>query len=55
MKKQIAIVDYGLGNILSAQQSFLKASNTNNIKADILITNDPKKIKNIIPSSKGII
>ena len=45
MKKQIAIVDYGLGNILSAQQSFLKVSQTNNIKANILITNDPYIIK----------
>ena len=45
MKKQIAIVDYGLGNILSAQQSFLKVSQTNNIKANILITNDPDIIK----------
>ena len=45
MKKQIAIVDYGLGNILSAQQSFLKVSQTNNIKANILITNNPETIK----------
>ena len=45
MKKQIAIVDYGLGNILSAQQSFLKVSQINNIKANILITNNPETIK----------
>ena len=45
MNKQIAIVDYCLGNILSAQQSFLKVSQTNNIKANILITNNPETIK----------
>ena len=46
MKKQITIVDYGLGNILSAQQSFLKVSELNNINAEILISNDSNKIKN---------
>ena len=45
MKKQITIVDYGLGNILSAQQSFLKVSELNNINAEILISNDSNKIK----------
>ena len=42
MKKNIAIVDYGLGNILSAKQSFVKASEDNKIKAAVKITNDPK-------------
>ena len=32
MKKKITIVDYGLGNILSAQQSFLRVSKLNNIE-----------------------
>ena len=45
MRKQITIVDYGLGNILSAQQSFLKVTELNNINADILISNDPNVIK----------
>ncbi|PPR44930.1 MAG: Imidazole glycerol phosphate synthase subunit HisH 1 [Alphaproteobacteria bacterium MarineAlpha5_Bin8] len=44
MKKNIAIVDYGLGNILSAKQSFVKASEDNKIKAAVKITNDPKEI-----------
>ena len=44
MKKKVAIVDYGSGNILSAQQSFIKVSNEKNLKADVLITKDPKEI-----------
>ena len=44
MIKNVAIVDYGLGNILSAQQSFLKVSNDNNIKASVIVTNQPKDI-----------
>ena len=44
MIKNVAIVDYGLGNILSTQQSFLKVANDNNIKANIIITNQPKNI-----------
>ena len=46
MLKKIAIVDYGLGNILSAQKSFLKVIKENKINAEIKITNDPKIIKN---------
>ncbi len=45
MKRKITIVDYGLGNILSAQQSFLRVSELSNIKADVLISNDPEIIK----------
>ena len=44
MIKNVAIVDYGLGNILSTQQSFLKVANDNNIKANVVITNQPRKI-----------
>ena len=44
MMKNVAIVDYGLGNILSAQQSFLKVAKDNNIKANVKITNQPKDI-----------
>ena len=44
MIKNVAIVDYGLGNILSTQQSFLKVVNDNNIKANVMITNQPRKI-----------
>jgi glutamine amidotransferase len=38
------VFDYGLGNILSTQQSFLKVANDNNIKANIMITNQPESI-----------
>ena len=44
MIKNVAIVDYGLGNILSAQQSFLKVANENNLKANVIITNKPADI-----------
>ena len=42
--KKVVIVDYGLGNILSAQQSFIKSAFDNNLEADIKITNNPKDI-----------
>ena len=35
MKKKINIVDYGLGNILSAEQSFVRVIKENQINADI--------------------
>ncbi len=44
MNKNVAIIDYGLGNILSAQQSFLKVANENNLKANVVITNKPADI-----------
>ena len=44
MNKTVAIIDYGLGNILSAQQSFLKAATENNLKANVIITNKPADI-----------
>ena len=44
MIKNVAIVDYGLGNILSAQQSFLKVANDNNIEANVIVTNQSKDI-----------
>ena len=46
MAKEITIVDYGLGNILSAQQSFIKVALEKKINANIQISNNPKKIKN---------
>ena len=44
MKKKIAIVDYGLGNIVSAEQSFLKAARDNNIQAEVTISNKTETI-----------
>ena len=43
---QITIVDYGSGNVLSAQKSFIKVTNDNNINSKVLISNDLKDIKN---------
>ena len=45
MKKRVVIVDYGSGNILSAKQSFLKASNDSKLNADVFISNNPKDIE----------
>ena len=39
MKKKVAIIDYGLGNIVSAQQSFIKDAKENNLNVDVVITN----------------
>ena len=39
MKKKITIVDYGLGNILSAEQSFIRVIKENKIYADVKISN----------------
>ena len=43
--KQITIVDYGSGNVLSAQKSFIKVAKDNNIDAKVLISNDLAEIK----------
>ena len=45
MKKIILIIDYGLGNIVSAQQSFLKVAKESKIDAEINISNNPRDIK----------
>ena len=45
MKKKITIVDYGLGNIVSAKQSFLKVVKKNNLQFDVIISNRPQDIK----------
>ena len=44
MKKKITIVDYGLGNILSAEQSFIRIIKENQISADVKISNSPSEI-----------
>ena len=46
MKKNITIIDYGSGNILSAKQSFARVIKTENIDADVCISGNPKTIKN---------
>jgi len=45
MKKIVTIVDYGLGNIVSAQQSFLKVVQDNSLNVDVIISRDPEKVK----------
>jgi len=44
MKKKVVIIDYGSGNIVSAQQSFLKAIDINNFEGEVIITDDPKEV-----------
>ena len=46
MSKKITIIDYGLGNILSAEQSFKKTIEENNIKAEVSISNLSEHIIN---------
>ena len=41
---RVAIVDYGLGNIRSAEQSLKKVIDENNIDAEVAITNNAKDI-----------
>ena len=56
MKKIITIVDYGLGNTVSAQQSFMKIAHLNNISAEVIISNklsDIKKSTHIVLPGQG--
>ncbi len=46
MSTIITIVDYGLGNIQSAHQSFKKIITDNSIDARVLISSTPKEISN---------
>ena len=46
MQRKITIVDYGLGNIVSAQQSFIKDAKEHNLNVDVVITNDVETINN---------
>ena len=42
MRKKHTIVDYGSGNLLSAQQSFIKAAKLIGVDAEIQISNNQK-------------
>ena len=44
--KQVTIIDYGSGNVLSAQKSFIKVSNDNKIKCKVIISNKLNDLKN---------
>ncbi len=43
--KQITIIDYGSGNVLSAQKSFIKVAKENNIETKVIISNNLFEIK----------
>ena len=45
MKKNVTIIDYGSGNILSAMQSFAKVIKINNLDADVKISRNPESIE----------
>ena len=45
MKKNITIIDYGSGNVLSAKQSFAKVIKINNYAAEVNISKNPEVIK----------
>jgi len=45
MKKNITIIDYGSGNILSAKQSFVKVIKNHNLDAEVCISGNPSTIK----------
>ena len=54
--KKITIVDYGSGNVLSAQKSFIKIAKDNNIEANVLISkklNDVKNSTHIVLPGQG--
>ena len=46
MKKKAVIVDYGLGNIFSAQQSFLKVAYDSGLEISVKTTNKPSDVMN---------
>ena len=50
--KKITIVDYGSGNVLSAQKSFVKIAKDNNIEIDVLIS---KKLKDVKDSTHVVL
>ena len=45
MNKKITIVDYGLGNTVSAQQSFLKVILESNLHAEVIISDLPSDLE----------
>ena len=54
--KKITIVDYGSGNVLSAQKSFIKIAKDNNIEVNVLISkklNDVKNSTHIVLPGQG--
>ena len=52
--KKITIVDYGSGNVLSAQKSFVKIAKDNNIEVDVSISKKLKDVKSEKPKVKTL-
>ncbi|UTW55432.1 imidazole glycerol phosphate synthase subunit HisH [Kordiimonas sp. SCSIO 12610] len=44
MSETVAIIDYGSGNLRSAEKSLARAASDNNIAANIIVTNDPEVV-----------
>ena len=42
---RVAIVDYGSGNLRSAQKAFERAACERGIGAEILVTHDPEEVR----------
>jgi len=42
---KIAIIDYGSGNLRSAQKAFERAAHESGLKADVVVTADPEQIQ----------
>ena len=45
MKTKVVVVDYGLGNTVSAKQTFLKAAREEKKDFEVIISNNPEEIK----------
>ncbi len=45
MSQKIAIIDYGSGNLKSAQKAFQRAAREGGIEADIVVTPDPEIVR----------
>ena len=45
MSETIAIIDYGSGNLKSAQKAFQRAAREAGIDADIVVTSDPEIVR----------
>jgi len=45
MKQTIAIIDYGSGNLNSAQKAFQRAAGQSGVDADIVVSSDPEQVK----------
>ena len=42
---RVAIVDYGSGNLRSAEKAFERAASGRGVRAEILVTRDPEEVR----------